>query len=172
MTMSDVSDVTRREVWGLLCDLERNVRYYRSLSDRYRIRYRLIRYFLLIGVVLQGLVLYLFMWQPAAGWIAGGMLAFMLALLTVFDSVANYAEASAELRLAAMSCDELGTLASRLWLDIESYSVSEYDTKERLTRIVDQWASVTQRVTVEVHNHDNVQAAIEAAEVVSARYGS
>ena len=29
---------------------------------------------------------------------------------------------------------------------------------------------MTQRVTVEVHNHDNVQAAIEAAEAVSARY--
>ena len=170
MTMSDVSDATRREVWGLLCDLERNVRYYRSLSDRCRVRYRLIRYFLLIGVVLQGLVLYLFMLQPAAGWIAGGMLAFMLALLTMFDSVANYAEASAELRLAAMSCDELGTLASRLWLDIESYSVSEYDTKERLTRIVDQWASVTQRVTVEDHNHENIKAATEAAHVISARY--
>ncbi len=170
--MSDVSDTTRREAWGLLCDLERNVRYYRSLSDRYRIWYRFIRYFLLIRVVLQGLVVYLFMWQPVADWVTGGTLAFMLALLTVFDSVTNYAEASAELRLAAMSCDELGTLASRLWLDVESYSVSEHDAKERLTRIVDRWTFVTQRVTVEVHNHDNVQAAIEAAEVVSARYGS
>ena len=171
MTMSDVSNVTRREVWGLLYDLERNVRYYRNLSDRYRIWYRCIRYFLLIGVVLQGLVLYLFaMLQPTAGWIAGGILALMLTSLTVFDSVANYAEASAELRLAAISCDELGTLASRLWLDIESYSVSEHDAKERLIRIMNQWASVIQRVTVEDHNRDNVQAANEAAEVISARY--
>ena len=172
MTMSDVSDATRREVWGLLYDLERNVRYYRNLSDRYRVWYRFIRYFLPIGVVLQGLVLYLFaMLQPAAGWIVGGILALMLtSFLTVFDSVANYAEASAELRLAAISCDELGTLASRLWLDIESYSVSEYDAKERMIRIMNQWASVTQRVTVEDRNRDNVQAANEAAKVISARY--
>ena len=86
-----VSDATRDEAWVLLCNLERNVRYFGALGDRYRVWYRSIRYFLL---------------------------ELLLAGLTVFDSVTNYAESSAQFRSAALMCGDLQAEASRLWRDI------------------------------------------------------
>ena len=165
-----VSDAVRNEVWGLLCDLERNVRYYGTLADRYRLRYRGIRYFLLLGVLAAGFIFYLLSGSPLAALVAGGLLAFLLGFLTVFDAVTNYAEVAAELRLASERCKELGVIAARLWRDVETGRVSDADAEERLLGIVDQWFSAARMVSLEVHEHENERAAIAAHRVVADRY--
>ena len=58
-----VSDLTRNDVWEMMLDLERQVRYYGTLADRYGLRYRTIRYLLLLGVLAEGGI---FHFSPAA----------------------------------------------------------------------------------------------------------
>ena len=41
MTTPRVSDATRNDTWDMMLDLERQVRYYLRLADRYMLRYRL-----------------------------------------------------------------------------------------------------------------------------------
>ena len=166
-----VSDATRDEAWVLLCDLERNVRYFGTLGDRYRVLYRSIRYFLLLGVLSEGFAVYLFSVYPVAGWGLGVLLALLLAGLTVFDSVTNYAESSAEFRSAALMCGDIQVEASRLWRDIESSRLADGDAEERLGQIIHRWSSAARMVSLELHPSDNRKAAIEASKVISDRYG-
>ena len=169
--MDHVSDVTRREVWGMLCDLERSCRYYDSLADRYRLRYRGLRYFLLLLVFVECLVISLSLVHPLEALVVGGVLALFLGVLTVLDSVTNYGEVSAELRMASFACGDLFSLCSGLWLDIETYRVSEHYARRRLEEIDARWTRACERVILELHHHDNEEAAVSAYRVVSDRYG-
>ena len=171
MTMDHVSDSTRREVWGMLCDLERSCRYYSTLGGRYRLRYRGLRYFLLLLVLGECLVISFSLVRPLEALIVGGALALVLGFLTVLDSVTSYGEVSAELRVASAVCGDLGSFCSGLWLDVETYRISEHDARRRLEEIDAQWTRACQRVTLELHRHDNGEAAVSAYRVVSDRYG-
>jgi hypothetical protein len=169
--MDRVSDATRREVWGMLCDLERSCRYYGALGDRYRLRYRGVRYFLFLLVLGECLVISLSLVRPLEALAVGSVLALVLGFLTVLDSVTSYGEVSAELRVASAVCGDLGSFCSRLWLDVETSRISEYDARRRLEEIDAQWTCACQRVTLELHPRDNAEAAVSAYRVVSDRYG-
>ena len=169
--MDHVSDATRGEVWGMLCDLERSCRYYSTLGDRYRLRYRGLRYLLLLLVLGECFAISFSLIRPLEALIVGGALALVLAFLTVLDSVTSYGEVSAELRVASAVCGDLGSFCSGLWLDIETYRISEHDARRRLEDIDAQWTRACQRVSLELHRHDNGEAAVSAYRVVSDRYG-
>ena len=171
VTMDHVSDATRCEVWGMLCDLERSCRYYGALGDRYRSRYRGLRYLMFLLVLGAWSAISFSLIRPLESLIVGGVLALALAFLTVLDSVTSYGEVSAELRAASAVCGDLGSFCSVLWLDIETYRVSEHDARRRLENIDDQWTRACQRVSLELHRHDNGEAAVSAYRVVSDRYG-
>ena len=170
MSMDHVSDATRREVWGMPCDLERSCRYYSVLGDRYRLRYRRLRYFLLLLVFGECLVISFSLIRPLEALIVGGVLLLVLVVLTVLDSVTNYGEVSAELRVAWSACGDLFSLCSALWLDVETYRISEHDARMRLEALDAQWTRACERVTLELHCHDNEKAAVSAYRVVSDRY--
>ena len=55
---STVSDATRNDMWEMMLDLERQVRYYGRLAGNYSIRYRAIRHLLLFGVLAEGAAMY------------------------------------------------------------------------------------------------------------------
>ena len=166
----EVSDATRNDTWGLLLDLERQVRYYLRLADRYTLTYRTIRYGLLVGILLEAAVVYFSAGQPLLLWTIGGLGAALLGFATIFDAVTNYAETSSVLRLTAELCDEIKVEAERLWRDIESGRVEDADAEERYNGIVNRWSLATSRVKLEVHHPDNVKAAKEAYEVLASRY--
>ena len=102
-----VSDVTRNDVWEMMLDLERQVRCYGRLSDRYGLRYRVIRYLLLLGVLAEGGIFYFLSGEPWLFLGFGGALALALGVVTVFDAVTNYAETAEVLRTTSLLCDEL-----------------------------------------------------------------
>ena len=53
-----VSGITRDDTWELMLDLERELRYYSKLRDRYSKWYKVIRYLLLFGIVTEGMIIY------------------------------------------------------------------------------------------------------------------
>ena len=140
------------------------------LGDRYRLRYRRLRYFLLLLVFGECLVISFSLIRPLEALIVGGVLLLVLVVLTVFDSVTNYGEVSAELRMAWFACGDLFSLCSALWLDVETYQISEHDARMRLEEMDARWARACDRVTLELHCHDNEKAAVSAYRVVSDRY--
>ena len=166
-----VSGATRNDTWGLMLDLERQVRYYGKLADRYSLRYRAIRYFLLMGVLGEGAAVYFLSGRPPLLWVLGGLGAAGLGFATIFDAVTNYAETAAVLRLTSELCDELKTEGEKLWRDIESNRLEDAEAEARYREITDHWFRATRRVGLALHNHDNVEAAKEAYETVSNRYG-
>lgn len=75
--LSPVSDGTRKDVWELLVNLERNVRYYGLIGDRHHLNYRLVRFGVLAGILLEGLILFLAAGGQQGWWYAGGVVAFI-----------------------------------------------------------------------------------------------
>ena len=166
-----VSNVTRSDTWGLMLDLERQVRYYGKLADRHSRRYRAIRYLLLLGVLFEGAVVYFLSGQPLLLWTLGGLVALGLGVTTILDAVTNYAETAAVLRLTSELCDEIKVEGEQLWRDIESHRLDDAAAEARYEGIMARWSRPTQRVGLALHNHDNVEAAKEAYETVANRYG-
>ena len=104
--MASVTDQTRRAVWETLCDLEYNRRYYTVLADKYRYRHRMMRFGILGSVPIEGAILYAakdYSWLFIPAIVVG----IVLAALTVWDAISNYAEDAAVLRLTAFICDDL-----------------------------------------------------------------
>ena len=170
MIQSHVLDSARLEVWGMLCDLERSIRYYMTLGDRYTLRYRGLRYVLLLLCIGECAAIGAALVWPVAALVFGGVLALLLAVLTVLDSVTSYGEAGAKLRVASHICSDLQSVCQSLWLDVETYQVFEADARRRLEEIDAHWTRACLRVSVEIHHHDNLAAALAAHSVVADRY--
>ena len=169
-TTKTVSDITRNDTWELMLDLERQVRYYGRLGDMYRLRYQFIRYLLLFGIVTEGLIVYFLAAHPPYMWALGGLVAFILGFVTIFDALTNYADTSAALRTTTTDLDDLKSDTQALWRDIEAQRIGDDEAEERYRRIVDLWSRATRRVTLEAHDHVNVKAAKEGHEAVESRY--
>lgn len=152
--MEPVNDLTRNAVWGTLTGLQRNVRYYTALADRYRSFYRAIRFLILFGIVLEGAILFIATTNPWLFW-AGGALGLGLAALTVWDVISDYAENSAVLRITAFTCDDLILETEALWRQIDSGRIETSEAEALHLSIVRRWASATQRVTTATHNSLN-----------------
>ena len=171
MTTKTVSDPTRNDTWEMILDLERQVRYYLRLADRYMLWYRAIRFIFLFGILAEGAAVYfLVKAPPPLLWAIAGTGGFLLGLLTVFDAVTNYAEKAANIRATHLLCDDLKIEAERLWRDIESDRILDQEAEEHYSEITDRWSRATRMTTLEVHHHDNVQAAKEAYKMVESRY--
>ena len=171
MTASRVSDATRNDTWEMLLDLERQVRYYLRLADRYTLWHRSLRSLLLVGILLEGMAVYfLAAKDPELLWGVAGAGAALLGAGAIFDAMAGYAEKAASLRAVHLMCDDLKIEAERLWSDTEAGRVQDVQAAERYSAIVDRWSRATRMTTVELHQNDNVKAAQEAAEIIGARY--
>ena len=167
--MEPVSDQTRIAFWDTLCNLERNVRYYGALGDRFRRRHRRLRFAILSGVVVESGVVYFATTNLWASYIAMALGA-LLVVLTVWDALSDYAEDAAILRVTGFICDDLSRETGALWRSIEAYDITTQDAEARLQSILDRWARATQRVRAETDERLNRQATADANKEVSNRY--
>lgn len=166
-----VSDVTRLEVWGMLCDLERSIRYYSDLSDRYKLKHRGMRYVLLLLAGGECLAIgAALVWQDP-GLVVGFILAIVLGVLTAVDTVTSLGETASELRSVSVTCGDVMHRCVGLWLDVETGRVSELDARKCLGEVDLQWTRACDLVTVELHRHDNERAAQSAYRVIADRFG-
>lgn len=167
--MEPVSDQTRIAVWHALCDLERNVRYYGALADRFQKRQRWLRFAILTSVAAEAGVVYLAMTNPWASYIVVALGALVVAL-TVWDALSNYPDDAAILRVTAFICSDLMQETDLLWRSIESYRITTPDAEARLQSITERWARATQQVRSPVDHRLNRQTAAAANREVANRY--
>ena len=167
--MEPVADHTRSAVWNTLCDLEYNWRYYDAMADKYRRRYRALRFTILAGVLGELVVIYFAM---AAPWVffVGVALGVLLAALTVWDAFSDHAQDAATLRLTAHLCDDLKLETEELWRRIEDYGIAPQDAGARLHSILERWGKATQRVQLGTDSRLNRQASTEANNDIASRY--
>lgn len=167
--MEPVTDQTRSAVWRTLYDLERNVRYYHAMADVYRRRNRWLRFVILVGIFIEAAILYAAASQFWAFYVgAGGGL--LLAALTVWDVVSDYAENAATLRVTAFICDDLKRETEALWRSIESDRISTPDADTALVSITARWATATQRAKPETNARLNRQVSADAGKDMANRY--
>ena len=166
-----VSDSTRRDTWEMMLDLERQVRYYLTLADRYMLRYRALRYLTLLGTLGLGAAVYFLSAGPQGLlWSVAGVIAFALGFMNLFDAVTSYAERAAGLRAVHLMCSDLKTEAEQLWRDIEANRVKDDEAEKRHMAIMERWHRTTLITDEKIHRHDNVRAAREASEIMADRY--
>ena len=167
--MEPVADHTRSAVWNTLCDLEYNWRYYDAMADKYRRRYRALRFTILAGVLVELVVIYFAM---AAPWVffVGVALGALLAALTIWDAFSDHAQDAATLRVTAHLCDDLKLETEALWRSIEAYRIGPQDAEARLHSILERWGNATQRVQLGTDSRLNRQASAAAKSDIAHRY--
>ena len=168
--MAAVSDITRQAVWDTLCDLEWHIRYCSALADRNYLRHRIIRVAILVGVIVEGGLLYGGTINP---WIfvPGAFVGLALACVTVWDATANYANDAAVFRMAVILCQRLKTETSALWRDIESDRRTTTEIEDLLKRIQGQWGDVTQSIPLGTDEKLNRATAKAANREIENQYG-
>ena len=169
--MPAVTDITRKAVWDTMCDLEWYIRYYRAMSDRRRRAHLLLRFALLMGVAIEGGILYsgtLYPWLFYLG-IVGGL---VLAGLTFWDVLTNYAGDIEVCRMVSETCSLLMREADTLWRNIETGRVSEADVEATLGSIHSRWDWAYLWVRVPVDQSLNMATAQAANAEMERRYGS
>ena len=165
-----VSGITRNDTWELMLDLEREFRYYSKLRDRYSTWYKVIRYILLFGIVAEGMIIYFLAGYPVFLWSIGGLGAFIIGFVTIFDASTSYAEISALLRTTADDIDDVKADTEHLWRDIEGDIIDHHEAERRYNEMVSRWTRSTRRLSLPTHERDNVQAAKESYSAVAERY--
>ena len=168
-----VSDPTRKDVWELMLNLERNVRYYQTIGDNHSVASRFMRFVVLAGILSEGVIVSIAGTVTANDylWVVGGMVAVGLAILTVFDVVTGFGDSAAVLRHTAMTCDDLKSEAEELWRQIETHRVSDLEAEIRYRPIIDQWSRATQKISLSLRSEVNETTTREACEVLQNKYG-
>ena len=114
-----VSEITRLAVWDTLCDLEANVRYCVALSDQRQRYHKAVRFGLLVGITLEGGLLFGATQIPWLFWL-GVFFGLSLAVLTIWDAMSNYAADAATSKLVGSICVNLKLETEFLWRQIEN----------------------------------------------------
>ena len=167
--MEPVSDQTRIAVWHALCDLERNVRYYGALADRFQKRQRWLRFAILTSILVEAGVVYFAMTNPWASYLAVALGALVVAL-TVWDALSDYPGDAATLRVTGFICNDLNGEMEVLWRRIETYTIAPADAEAQLQSIMDQWGRATQQVRAAVDHRLNRQTTVAANQDMANRY--
>ena len=169
--MPAVSDITRKAVWDTLCDLEWHLRYFGTIAVRRRRAHLIVRFALLMGIAVEGGILYGGTLYPSLFYvgIVGGL---VLAGLTVWDALTNYAGDTEVCRMVASMCRLLQREADTLWRGIETERIYEAEVEATLVSIHSRWDWMTQQAPLDVNHSLNLASAETAYEEIINRYAS
>jgi len=160
---------TRNAVWGTLCDLEWNKRYYAAMADKYKRTHLSVRFAILSGIVAEGFILY-FVREYEWLFLAGLALGLLLALGTIWDALSDYAQNAANLQNAEFTCDSLLQEVEELWRAIETGRMELDEAESALQSIKRRWAASTERARVRTDQRINNKAYDDANEDIRNRY--
>ena len=162
---SDVSELTRQVIWQDLWDAERYVRYYGSLAGRYRWLHRIMRGLLLASVLIEATLV-----LPLSNPIATGVGVIVIVSLVVWEAISDYAKNAALLGSISADCVSLNRKWDELWLDIESYTITEGEARSRRRELHSEFDSVERRIEMSPDNKLAASSAEEAKKVVEKKY--
>jgi len=166
--MASISEQTRNAVWGTLCDLEWNKRYYAAMADKYKRNHLTIRFSILSGIVAEGFILY-FAREHEWVFALGLALALVLAVGTVWDALSDYAQKAANLQTAEFMCDSVLQEVEDLWRTIAMGRIETEDAESALQAIKRRWTVSTERARVRMDQRINDKAYDEANEDIRSR---
>ncbi len=152
-----MTEQTRTAVWGTLCDLEWNKRYYAAMADKYKRTHLSVRFAILFGIVAEGFILY-FVREYEWLFLAGLALGLLLALGTIWDALSDYAQNAANLQNAEFTCDSLLQEVEELWRAIETGRMESDDAESSLQSIKRRWTASTERARVRTDQRINNKA--------------
>ena len=161
-----VTEVTRQAIWYDLWDAERYVRYYGSLAGRYRLRHGIIRGSLLASVLIEATII-----LPLANTIITVIGGALIVLLVVWEAISNYARDAALLGSINADCSTLNDKWEDLWLDVESYAVSEGEARSRRRLLVSEFNSIERRIEMSTDEDLSASSAKEAKKALEEKYG-
>ena len=167
--MATMTEQTRTAVWGTLCDLEWNKRYYAAMADKYKRIHLSVRFAILSGIVAEGFILYFvreYEWLFGAGMALG----LLLAVGTIWDALSDYAQNAANLQNAEFTCDSLLQEVEELWRTIEMGRMGFEDAESALQSVKRRWAASTERARVRTDQRLNNRAYDDANEDIRNRY--
>ncbi len=167
--MATMTTQTRNAVWGTLCDLEWNKRYYAAMADKYKRTHLSVRFAILSGIVAEGFILY-FVREYEWLFLAGLALGLLLALGTIWDALSDYAQNAANLQNAEFTCDSLLQEVEELWRAIETGRMELDEAESALQSIKRRWAASTERARVRTDQRINNKAYDDANEDIRNRY--
>ena len=160
-------------VWDTLLDAERYSRYYGALSNRYRRRHRILRFFLLlaaIGVIPRFIALF----PETVSWLSEVAALCIIALVTL-DFMAEYGRKADILHAIAVECGEYEVRLRHLMFAIQSGTLDAGNILIELRTIESGMSRVTDRAGYADIGEDvqeNNRAWTEARDVVSGRFAS
>ncbi len=162
-----VTNQTRHAVWISLFHIERVVRYYETLADRYSRKQAGLRIVFLLAA-LSGIVAFLDLLPPLFQVMTSAVLAACVAV----DYVLRYAEKAATLHAISRECSRLATDGKALWGDVEFITDEECRQRNtRLSQVLDEvtaWAGI---VGVQEDVKLNTQSEATASQILEHEYG-
>lgn len=167
--MATMTDLTRTAVWGVLCDLEWNKRYYADMADKYKRNHLLVRFTIVFGLVAEGFILY-FAREHEYLFGAALVVGLVLALVTIWDALSDYAQNAANLQNAEFTCDSLLQEVEELWRVIETGRITLDYAEATLQSIKRRWATSTERARIRTDKRINDKTYDEANEDIRNRY--
>ncbi len=120
--------------------MARLVRYYESLSDRYRRNHSIVR-FLLLAAAAGGIAALLDVLPGIAQLVAGGL----VALLVVWDFVADYARKAAVLHAVSLECSALEIEWRELWAAVDERDLDDAEARRKNQRLARRALEATGR---------------------------
>ena len=141
-----VSDQTRNMVWQEFLDVARNVRYYEKLSNRYRKYHHRVR-FLILASAVSGIANLLdlpleFIQGPFRELIQLAVSGF-IALLVVWDFVADYGKKAEVLHIVSLQCSDLESQWDRLWAELHDEESDDTEIRRKNRRLSERLSTVT-----------------------------
>ncbi len=161
-----VTESTRQRIYRDLWNAERYARYYEALAGKYRLRHRLLRGLLLTSVLVEAALIQRFT-DPLI--VVAGVA--VIVLLVVWEAISDYAKNAALLSSISADCLTLSYEWDELWLDVESYAVSEAEARSRRRRLISEFDSIERRIEMSPDEGLATRSAQAATEALEEKYG-
>ena len=108
---------------------------------------------------------------PLANPIITGIGVAVIVLLVVWEAISDYARNTALLGSISADCSTLNNKWEDLWLDVESYAVSEGEARSRRRLLISEFDSIERRIEMSTDEDLSAVSAKEAKKVLGEKYG-
>ena len=125
-----ISDRTRKEVWNELLDIDHACRYYEAVHARASRRYLGVRALVLMSIA--GSIVAILDLLPGPTVVYQILFAALVAALTVWEAVSNYAKRAAAAHTIYTNSSLVRTQLRELWLMVDDESADEMDVRHRV----------------------------------------
>lgn len=167
-----IQETTRNIIWQDMLDVNRLVRYYEAISNRYHRNYLTTRFVLLFGAT-GGFISLLDLIPENYRGAVQAAASVIIAVTIVWDFLADHGKKAAVLEQISVECSKLQADWKELWNLIETYAIEDEEAQKINSQLNQQLSAVTGRAeaaSVRVNRKLNEKCTDDAYQVVAERY--